>query len=326
MNKGESVISIVLAVIVLAVILAIKQQWRPASLERVTTKAENFVLTTTGLGDKVPPIPGYELVSDYTLVPFRAALYRASPSTHVFASYRFVLYDRQQRVALQMESLEEARQPWTRLYNFAGRNGAEPVSRRTRAAYMRDLTGNGMPDIIIGQYSGGDHCCSTATVVELGKDAARVMGRIDGMDGLPFEGMELRHLDNSKAWQVIAHRPYQTVCGLHADAADVLSIYAVTNGTYSDQTFTFQRYLDDVLRQDIARWSRPPQRSLHLLQTIATDYVRAGQLDEGKRFFALNLPQFMAQLQANGVDPNDCEEDVSGLLASLAPKDQQHLF
>ena len=85
-------------------------------------------------------------------------------------------------------------------------------SRASRAhpSYTRDLTGKGLPDIIMGQYSGGEHCCTVATILELGKDAVTPIGRIDGIDGMPFEGLEVRKLIKGADWQCIAHRPIMT--------------------------------------------------------------------------------------------------------------------
>ena len=65
----------------------------------------------------------------------------------------------------------------------------------------------------LASIQAGDHCCTVATILELGKDAVTPIGRIDGIDGLPFEGLEVRKLDKGTNWQCIAHRPYVTACG-----------------------------------------------------------------------------------------------------------------
>jgi len=143
------------------------------------------------------------------------------------------------------------------------------------------------------------------------------MGRIDGIDGLPFEGLEVRKLNKGTSWQCIAHRPYVTACGNHFDAADVLTVYAFTEGRFQDQTVNFGDYLQEVLRQNLAKWRQGKNRSMDLLQTVAVDYAVVGQKDVGTRFFALNLSQFMPGLQSHKVDPNACLDALQGLVDRL---------
>jgi hypothetical protein len=54
------------------------------------------------------------------------------------------------------------------------------------------------------------------------------------------------------------------------------------------------------------------------LQTLAADYTGLGQRDEGKRFFAMNLPQFLPRLREEAIDPNNCIDDLENLLDRLA--------
>jgi hypothetical protein len=314
MQKGENIISIALAVVVLLAILAIQRRWNPASLKDVATSAEDFILTTTGIRGQAPDIAGYERVKTFRLEGYLAGLYRATPAPLVFASGRLVIYDRQNEPVFTLETLEGSKEPWTALYDFTGRRGLPAAGSRARPDYAHDLTGDGVPDAIIGQYSGGDHCCTVATIVALGTDTVTPIGRIDGLDGMPFEGLEVRKLNKDTSWECIAHRSYLTACGTHADAADVISVYAFANGRYTDQTAHFEDYLLDVLRQDLARWRQEKNRSLGLLQTLAVDYTALGEQDQGKRFFALNLGQFTPSFRNQDVDPNACLESLESLL------------
>ena len=317
MQKGETVISIALAAVVFFAIFAIQRRWNPTSLKEVATSAEDFILTTTGIRGQVPDIAGYERVKTFRLEGYLAGLYRATPAPLVFASGRLVIYDRQNQPVFTLETLEGSKEPWTALYDFAGRRGLPAAGNRARPDYARDLTGDGVPDAIIGQYSGGDHCCTVATIVALGTDTVTPIGRIDGLDGMPFEGLEVRKLNKDTSWECIAHRPYLTACGTHADAADVISAYAFANGRYTDQTARFDDYLLDVLRQNLARWRQEKNRSLGLLQTLAVDYAALGQQDLGKRFFALNLSQFTPSLRKQNVDPNVCLESLETLVERM---------
>lgn len=317
MQKGESVISVALAGAVLLAFLVVQRRWQPASLNEMASSAGEFILTTTGLRGEAPEIAGYAKVKTFRLGPYRAGLYRASPAPLVFAPGRFVIYDRANKPVFKLETLEGSKEPWTTLYDFAGRNGLPAPGSRARPAYTRSLAGTPEADIIIGQYSGGEQCCTTATVVELGTDSVKVLGSLSGLDGLPFEGLDVRKVDKDPAWELVAHRAYRTLCGLPADAPDVLAVFDYVNGQYTDQTSKHADYLQTLLRQNLQKWSRPRERSLQLLQTVAVSFAVLGSREEGKRFFAMNLPSVLPALRERGVDPNACIEDMEGLVARL---------
>jgi hypothetical protein len=318
MQKGESAVSVALAAIVLLAFIAMHRRWQPVSLKEMASSAEDFILTTTGLRGQVPEISGYEKVKTFRLGRYRAGLYRASPAPLIFAPGRFVIYDPDGRPAFKIETLEGSKEAWTAVYDFAGRHGLTPAGGRARPNYVSDLTGEGEPEMIVGQYSGGDHCCTIATILELGKDSVRVIGRIGSLDGLPFEGLALQRVDKDPAWELIAYRPYRTLCGTHDDAADVPSVYGYVNGQYADQTAQHVEFLRELLRKNLEKWSEEKNRSLQLLQTIAAAYAELGQREEGKRLFAMNLPLLLPSLQQKGVDPNACLDDAEGLLNRLA--------
>jgi hypothetical protein len=318
MQKGESVVSIALAAVVFFAIFALQRRWNPASLKDVATSAEDFILTTTGIRGQALDIAGYERLKTIRLEGYLAGLYRATPAPLVFATGRLVIYDRQNQPVFTLQTLEGSKEPWTAFYDFAGRRGLPAANGRPRPEYTRDLTGNGIPDAIIGQYSGGDHCCTVATILALGTDTVTPIGRIDGLDGMPFEGLEVRKLSRDPSWECIAHRSYLTACGPQADAAGVISVYAFADGRYTDQTARFPDYLLDVLRQDLAKWRQEKSRSMGLLQTLAVDYTALGQPDQGKRFFALNLGQFTANFRKQDIDPNVCLDSLESLLGRVA--------
>lgn len=316
MRKGENIISMVLAALILFTVLAIQRKWQPTNLKDMASSAGEFILTTAGIRGGIPEIPGYEKVRTYSLDRYRAGFYRVSPAPLVLANYRFVIYNRDNQPVFTAQSLEGSKNPWTVLYDFAGRHGSPLSGSRKRPIYTRSLTGNGAPDIMIGQYSGGDHCCTIATVVELGKESVKVLAHIDGLDGLPFEGLELRRIDPGPDWEIVAHRPYQTACGSHFDGADVLSVYAYTGGIYTDQTTRFTSFLEGVLRQNQEKWAKTP--SLQLLQTLAMDYAMLGRRDVANRFFSMNVTPFIPEMRQKNVDPDACLEDVTGLVDRLA--------
>lgn len=324
MEKGESIISIALTALLVLIVLGVQRQWNGSTFRSMASSAEDFVLKTTGLRNRIPELPGDERVRAFRMGAYSAALYRASPAPLVFAAYRFIIFSASNQPLFTSDTIEASKTPWSTLYDFAGRRGLPDYRRRGRSNYTRDLTGDGSPDVLLGEYSGGDHCCTTVTIIELKGDKANVLGKISGLDGLPFEGLELHRLNHGGSWDLVVHRPYRTVCGLHADAADVLSVYAYQAGQngqvgqFTNQTQNFQPYLDRVLKANLAQWKRNKNRSLHLLQSLAADYALTGEAPQGEQFFQQNLPAFLTQLKATGVDPQACTQDVANLVNSIS--------
>ena len=317
MNKGENVISVALAGVVVLMFVAIQRQWNPATLEDMASSAEDFILTSTGIRGQVPDLVGYERLKTYRLDPYRAALYRRSPASLVFAPGRFVVYNSDNQPVYKLETLEGSKDSWTTLYDFNGRHGIPLPGNRGRPEYTESLTGSGAPDVVIGQYSGGDHCCTVATIIELAPGKVAVLGRIEGLDGLPFEGLEIRDIRKDKSWECLVHRPYATTCSDRAEPADLLSIYAFINGHYTENTNQYADYLAGLLRQNLTRWRQEKSLSLGLLQTLAAQFAQLGRKDEGKRFFAMNFNQFIPNFQQKGVDPNVCLEELDNLVDGL---------
>jgi len=56
-----------------------------------------------------------------------------------------------------------------------------PAEHPVPEGAVRDLTGDGVPELIVGTYSGGAHCCTGVLVVSLGETPAR-LGQIDASD------------------------------------------------------------------------------------------------------------------------------------------------
>jgi hypothetical protein len=317
MQKGESAISVAVAAVIVLVFIAAQQRWQLSGLEKMAASAEEYILSTTGLGGETPELAGFEKLKTFPLGEYQASLYRQTPAPLTFAPGRFVIYDRSNRPVFKINTLEGSREPWTAVYDFAGRTGRAVPGKRTKPRFALDITGDGKLEALIGVYSGGDHCCTVATIIELGKESLRVLGRIGGLDGLPFEGLELRKIDQDPAWEIIAHARYRTLCGGHEDSADVISVYGYVNGEWSNQTARHADYLRSILLQDIEAWSRAKDQSVQMLQTIAAGYAVLGQRDQGQRFFAMNLPAVIPQLRKFGVEPDSCLEDNASLLARL---------
>lgn len=317
MQKGENAISVAVAAVVVLVFIAAHQRWELSGFERMAASAEEYILSATGLGGGTPDLAGFEKVSTFSLGAYQASLYRQAPAPLTFAPGRFIVYDRANRPVFKMNTLEGSREAWTAVYDFAGRDGRPVPGKRTKPKFTLDLNGDGTLEALVGFYSGGDHCCTVATILELGKESVRVLGRIGGMHGLPFEGLELRKIDKDPAWEIIAHERYRTLCGGHQDSADVMSIYDYVNGGWQNQTRQHSQFLRTAMQQNIRRWASAKERSVQLLQTIAAQHAILGERDAGQRFFAMNLPPMLPQLVKDGVDLNSCLEDNESLLARL---------
>lgn len=269
MQKGENAISVAMAAVLVLVFIAAHQRWELSGLEKMAASAEEYILSTTGLRGETPDLAGFEKLRTFPLGTYQASLYRQTPAPHTFAPGRLVVYDRSNRPVFKVNTLEGSREPWTAVYDFAGRNGRSVPGKRTKPRFALDMNGDGTLEALIGVYSGGDHCCTVATILELGKESLRVLGRIGGLDGLPFEGLELRKVDPDPAWEIIAHSRYRTLCGGHDDSADVISVYDFVGGEWRNQTAQHTDFLRSILQRDIETWSRSKDRSIQALQTIA---------------------------------------------------------
>jgi hypothetical protein len=319
MKRGEIIISLVLSGAVLLLFIMLQQKWQTPSLKEVASSAEQYLLRKTGSQAALPQIPGYERVRVYDIDrDLRGALYRSNAVTLGFAPGRLVIYDRAAQPVFQLPTLEGAREMWTAIYDFNGRQGLPAPNAHPHSLYLRDLSGNGRPDIIIGQYSGGNRCCTTVTLLEPSKESLNQIGRIDGLDGWPFSGLEVRRIGPGPAWDLVVHRPQMTACGGRDEAADSIAIYAYADGQYQDQTSKFGDYLQGVLHTDLARWSREKSPSPGLLESLAVLYAQLGQPDRAKKFFSENLTHFLPGMKTQGTDPKACLDDVNNLIDSFA--------
>lgn len=324
MRKGEFIISTLLAILVFLFVLGLQRDWRPSSLKDAASSAEQYVLGKAGARGAYPDIPGFERTDTFTLDrQYRAALYRSNSVSLGFAPGRLVIYNDKNQIAYQVDTLEGAREAWTALYDFAGRGGLPVRNSRPRPVYLRDLTGDRKPELVVGLYSGGNRCCTTVNVVQVEKDSLKVIGHIDGLKGWPFEGLEIRRIGPDPIREFVVHRPQVTACGPREDSADVISVYSFSNGQYVDETREFSDFLQGVLRENLAKWSREKEPSLGLLQTLAAQYAVLGQSDRAKIFFAQNLARFLPQMKRQGFDGAACRDDLNSLVDRLANQQLQ---
>jgi hypothetical protein len=79
----------------------------------------------------------------------------------------------------------------------------------------RDITGDGQPDLVISQWSGGANCCLTFHIFEIGQ-RFRILGQVDAEFG--DQGPHFVHLDNRPGLQIQVYD--WTFANWHADFAD----------------------------------------------------------------------------------------------------------
>ncbi len=324
MRKGEFLISAILAIVVFLLVLGLQRDWRSSALQNAAASAEQYVLGKPTARGGYPNIAGFERIETFYLNrQYRAALYRSNSVSLGFAPGRLVIYNGENQIAYQVDTLEGARDAWTALYDFAGRQGLPARNSRPRPIYLRDLTGDRKPDVVIGLYSGGNRCCTTVNVLQVDKNSLKLIGHVEGLDGWPFVGLEIRRIGPDPIRELVVHRPQVTACGPREDAADVVSVYSYSGGQYKDETSKFSDFLQGVLRENLAKWSREKDPSLGLLQTLAAQYAVLGQPDRAKEFFAQNLSRFLPGMKQQGFDGAACRDDLNSLVDRLANSQTQ---
>jgi len=323
MRKSEFLISVMLAVMVFLFVLGLQRNWHPSGLKEAATSAERYVLGKRGANGGYPDIPGFERINTYYIDrEYRGALYRSNSVSLGFAPGRLVIYNSKNQIAYQVNTLEGARDAWTAIYDFAGQHGLPVRNHQPRPDYLRVLTSDRKPDMVVGLYSGGNRCCTTVNVLEVEKNSLRVIGHIEGLNGWPFEGLEIRRIGPDPIRELVVHRPQVTACGPREEAADVISVYSYSDGQYKDETSKFTDFLQGVLRENLAKWSREKSPSLGLLQTLAAQYGVLAQPNRGKKFFARNLDRFLPQMKQQGFDAGSCKDDLDNLVNRLANSQQ----
>ncbi len=289
---------------------AIAHYWRIEKAKESATKATLTLKSGSSQGE-VPDLEGYSKLQTILLpLNYRAALYRSTVSSLGLATGRFVIFDRAKQPVVKLDTLEGVKDPWTQVYDFAGRNGLPNYATGGYPVYTRQLSGDGKPDLIVGQFSGGNQCCTTATIIELGKTSPQIIGQINDLNGWPFQGLEVRQV-KGPGWQLIAHRLYGTSCGAGTDSADVVRVYSFGASGFADHTSEFEGYLESVLKSEVAQWKQSKMRTIGLLQTITAQYSVLGFSQQAQKFFQSNSSPFDNQWEAAGTNPHDCSADLT---------------
>jgi hypothetical protein len=155
-----------------------------------------------------------------------------------------------------------------------------------------DITGDGVPDVIVQAFTGGAHCCSQALVLSLG-DTLTDLGLIEGGDGdIEFEDVDGDSLPEVRVgdWRFAYWREY----------AFVETIAPTVILKFRDGAF---RPACDLMREDPPDERTLRQRARELsrgwvagdpppdLYGYAVDLVYAGNADLAWRFLDLAWPE-----------------------------------
>lgn len=83
---------------------------------------------------------------------------------------------------------------------FVGGKASVNHEVRDAPSIGRDITGNGKPNVVIYEWSGGVHCCYSAIVFEIAESCVR-LDIIDGRHGVP----EFKDLDGDSVPEVLVY-------------------------------------------------------------------------------------------------------------------------
>jgi hypothetical protein len=149
---------------------------------------------------------------------------------------------------------------------------------------VRDLQGDGEPEVLFTAYTGGAHCCFVAQVYLLGADQAVTSDRNFG-----DSGYRLRDLDDDGAIELVSNDwRFDYAFTAYAFSGKPVQIFHVDGGRFADVTRSFP----DQIRRDARLWRRSYHKTRHRqdgtqygpLAAWAADRYLLGQRDAMLRF------------------------------------------
>ena len=144
-----------------------------------------------------------------------------------------------------------------------------------------DLTGDGVPEVILSQYSGGAHCCTVAQVYSLTTPPRKLLdvGLLDSA------GFDVVQLDSGAKELVTGDWRFAYAYGLSfAESPAVTQIFGYRNGQYVDVTSEYPQVLLKGLEPD------PDVENGEVLYIYAT-YVMAGQGQKAEAYLRQLAPR-----------------------------------
>ena len=311
---GGAVLSIILAGVTLGLFLGVRKltEFLPApDSNSISTGADSA-------SDEPPTLPvldGMEAVKVFDLGSYRAALYRYATPPLVFTQGKFVVYDQRYRAMYETDTLEGTREPWTRLYDFAARGG-----RGERPVYLQDLNGDGAPEIVLGQFSGGGFCCTTVTVLTLHPSGVEMIGMVENIAGVPLENVHVRDVDRDGVRELLVEVALPPLCGSPRNAPHQPVAYTFPDGEAVEGKAQSDLNYRQILALRRSLWRRRANRTLHLLLNISVNYALLGDQEDAMDFFDREIGLVKGELEAVGVGQDACREELKDFLKLMGPK------
>ncbi|MDE2385774.1 MAG: hypothetical protein KGO53_14255 [Alphaproteobacteria bacterium] len=184
-----------------------------------------------------------------------------------------------------------------------------------QAAVVRLATGEGSPQVVITNYSGGAHCCTKTTfVIRDGASAAWTLIKTDALDG---EGYWYEDVDGDGALELLSvDNSFLYAFDSYAGSFAPLKISKLRGGRLEDVTEEpayHSRLVQDLAGMEYDAKLRPDDwKSNGFLAGWVASKIRLGQGDEAWARFMANYEKasdFGPQLCTTGAKVDDCPAD-----------------
>lgn len=111
--------------------------------------------------------------------------------------------------------------------------------------FCRDVTGDGVPDVMLSQFTGGAHCCFTHSLYSLTTPPRRILY----VDSAHSESLGVRQLDGGGPLELIGDDwRFAYDYGLSfAESVPLPVVYSFQNGQYIDQSRLFPQFLRSAI-------------------------------------------------------------------------------
>lgn len=114
--------------------------------------------------------------------------------------YKLSLYDNRRATQLMECDISINGELWFTLKGSALEIGAQGIGVANAVGVGEDITGDGLPNVILSEYSGGAHCCWTYYVLSLNSD--KTIGIVAVIHANHGEAL-FTDLDNDGTWECI---------------------------------------------------------------------------------------------------------------------------
>ena len=192
--------------------------------------------------------------------------------------------------------------------------GCEPIGIGSTSTPLRVLAlqSNGLPDVVLGLYSGGAHCCFVDQVFSLDPGTGRfVKTEHDFADA----GARIQDLNGDRNYEFLSADARISNAGFtdYAHSPAPVQVFAFSNHRFRDTT----RQYPGRIKQDAARWLTGFHRNFRngrgliaawaadeyllghsaLVKSQLAGALKAGHLGVPKSFGGPSAERFVAQLQ-----------------------------